>query len=108
MMNWYIGRQKNKTISHDYHVAFFITTKRKKFEDVDWHEQTGKGGIKGIIWAKNCLIDFINSRKDWKEYGSRIFVGGSDTRRQKIYERSLIPIGFVKEKSWKCRLVYEI
>lgn len=76
----------------EYYVTFFITSKRKKgFQKLI---TTGKDGIKSLLWAKECLIDAIKYLKEFKSDAKYIIVGADDERRRKVYQRSLIPLGF--------------
>ena len=45
-------------------VTLYITTKRK--DGFQYRTETGKDGIKPLIWAKDCLIDFLKYAK--KQY----------------------------------------
>lgn len=74
-----------------FNVVFFITTKRKK--GYQYKQQTGKDGIRSLIWAKQCLEDWIsNCRKTHS--GKVLEIYHDDKRRAAVYERYLVPIGF--------------
>lgn len=76
-----------------FHVLFFITTKRRS--GFQYLKQTGRDGIKSLLWAKSCIADFINKFKEKYRYLT-IRIYADDKRRMKTYERGLIPIGFKK------------
>lgn len=76
-----------------FNVKFFITTKRSK--GYQKFKQTGKDGITSLLWAKKCMIDFIEDFKE-RYHGSVIRVYGDDVRRVNVYERGLTSIGFKK------------
>lgn len=50
-----------RTIQGTINFCFFITTKRK--HGYQEGKTTGKDGIKSLLWAKQCLLDFINYAK---------------------------------------------
>lgn len=76
-----------------FYVTFFITTKRVKgYQSL---KQTGKDGIKSLLWTKYCIIDFIDKFKD-KYHRSVIKIYADDVRRLNVYERGLTEIGFKK------------
>lgn len=101
-VNHYLYKSRNEynqiivcEIYRDIHehinFTFYITSKRKRgFQE---GKITGKDGIKSLIWAKNCLLDFIKYAKH--HYPKDIItIWATDKRRYKVYERSLIPLGF--------------
>lgn len=71
--------------------SFFITTKRK--EGYQHLQMTGKDGIKSLVWAKKCLLDFIEFAK-WKYKYDTLVVSADDEKRRRVYEKVLIPLGF--------------
>lgn len=74
-----------------YNVAFHISSKRRRgYETL---QQTGTDGLKSLMWAKSCLIDFIST---YKGKIKTIRVKADDNRRFKIYQRSLKDLGFIK------------
>ena len=68
-------------------VTFYIATKRKN-------------GMKSLSWAKQCLMNFINNNI-WRNFlkGKVLLVYPANNRLRRIYERSLIPIGFKVAKN---------
>jgi hypothetical protein len=71
--------------------SFYITTKRKS--GFQYGKVTGKDGVKSLLWAKKCLLDFISfSKRKFK--GFILIVHPDDNRRRKVYEHYLIPLGF--------------
>ena len=79
----------------DFWVCFFITSKRKKgYQKL---QQTGKDGLRSLLWAKNCVLDRIsNYGKQYK--GCRLCISHDDKRRAEVYKRSLSSIGFEESK----------
>jgi len=84
---WYYPYD-NKDI---YYTKFYIVNKRK--HQYRFKEQTGTDGIKSLLWAKQCLINFINDGIN-KTRDNIIVIGWDDKRRRDVYVRALIPIGF--------------
>ena len=74
-----------------YYVKFYIVNKRK--HHYKFKEQTGTDGIKSLLWAKQCLMNFIDNVIN-KNRNNIIVVGWDDKRRRNVYVRALIPIGF--------------
>lgn len=87
--------------------SFYITTKRKKgFQN---NISTGRDGIRSLIWAKNCLIDFLNifNERRWGIDVNKLVVSATDKQRFNVYKRALIPLGFKVGKSKEKYLYYE-
>ena len=83
-------------------VTFYITTKRK--DGYQHGKETGKDGIKPLIWAKDCLIDFLKyAKKQYRHKQLRIYA--DDKQRYRIYAHYLIPLGF-KEVRDKNKYLY--
>ena len=84
---WYY--QKKRRI--DWYICFDIADKRKnKFK---YEQQTGTDGIKGLLWAKNCIKDFIKNEIR-KDVDNVIIVQWDNNKRRKVYERGLKELGF--------------
>jgi len=79
-----------------YNVCLAIRHKRKTNV---FGKQTGKCGLEGLLWAKNKIVEFESFIKD--EYPNikiKIHVHWSDSKRRKVYERSLSKMGYVYER----------
>ena len=87
--NWNSSKPKNI-----WKVCFYITNKRKK--GFQYLTETGKDGIKSLIWAKNCLIDFIEFCKNsrYSTYENVIIIQFDDIRRRNVYNYGLKSLGF--------------
>lgn len=85
-------------------VKFNVATKRKHgFRE---GEITGKDGIKSFVWAKYCIIHFLDNYSTISRLKDKVLViYPANARLRKIYERSLIPLGFKINKS-KYRELY--
>ena len=74
-------------------VSFCVMTKRKHgfLENVS----TGKSGISSLLWAKNCLKDFISWAKISGFYtGWEISIFPSNKQRKIVYDYGLKDLGF--------------
>lgn len=77
--------------SNHFNFSFCIKQKRKwNFPD---GEITGKDGIKSLVWAYRCLLDCIDFL-EWRYPHSTLHIYGDTRRKQKIYNRYLLPLGF--------------
>lgn len=94
-----------RTYNETLNFAFYITTKRK--HGYQEGKITGKDGIKSLLWAKKCLLDFIDYAK-WKFPGDSIEVYPDDERRRKVYEYALLPLGFKIMKDKYKTLIYKL
>lgn len=88
-----------------FYVEFYITTKRK--DGFQTRKQTGKDGVKSLLWAKNCIVKFIEEFGE-KYQGYTIRVYANDTRRLNTYERGLKDIGFRKSYSKPFYMFYKL
>lgn len=73
-----------------YYMSFTI--------DGKWQNKiVGKAGLSSMLWAKQCLLDFITnflSDNLHKSIKFNVCVRTSEKRRRAIYKRSLYPLGF--------------
>ena len=72
-------------------IIFYITDKKR--HKYKFLEQTGKDGIKSLIWAKKCLLDFINNQID-KRVDNQIVIYWDNGKRFRVYEWGLKELGF--------------
>jgi hypothetical protein len=72
----------------EYYIEFWIGKRKKGFQH---GFQTGKDGIKSLLWAKDCIKDFISKPKNKR---IRIMTGWTDKRRRDIYKWGLKDLGF--------------
>ena len=94
-----------RTYDGTLNFAFYITTKRK--HGYQKGKITGKDGIKSLVWAKHCLLDFIEFAKN--EYpGNIIEVYPDDAKRRKVYEYALFPLGFTLLNNKDRSLIYKV
>ena len=75
--------------------SFYVTTKRK--HGYQENITTGKDGLRSLLWAKSCLIDFLR-KLDYENSRTsepfKLIIFASDKRRYEIYKRTLLPLGF--------------
>lgn len=94
-----------RTQDNNINFSFFITTKRKKgYQSL---MITGKDGISSLLWAKQCLLDFITFAKHWYPRDT-ITVYADEKRRQAVYERALLPLGFKVHKGKYQQLILKL
>ena len=69
-------------------VLYIMSKKKREFETL---KQTGKDGLKSLVWVKNCMKDFIDNiaKKD-----DLIIVQWDDSRRKRAYAYGLKSLGF--------------
>lgn len=71
--------------ANEYYMSFNI--------DGIWQNKVvGKSGLSSLLWAKKCLLDYIDYMKS--RFKCIIIVRASEKRRTAIYKRSLYPLGF--------------
>ncbi|WP_214780799.1 hypothetical protein [Exiguobacterium sp. s22] len=95
-----VAMQRDETVNAAmpyFYVALAIVKKRKQTysSDVFDNRITGDGGLEGLLFAKQALIDF-EGRFSLPHFA--IAVAGSDGRRQRAYERYLTRLGYRKER----------
>ena len=79
----------NKT----YNITFKINTKRK--HGYQYLKQIGKDGLKSLIWAKNCIKYFIESKLKENDL---ITIYADDIQRFNVYTRGLKDLKFYISK----------
>ena len=83
----------NCNFSHDAHWYVVFHIKDKKRHNYKFREQTGTDGLKSLIWAKQCIKDFIeNFINDGKKH--TIIIYWDDAKRKKAYVRYLRDLKF--------------
>lgn len=71
-------------------VSMWIGKRKRGYEYLN---QTGRDGLKSLIWAKKCIIDFMENGP--RNYGkNHILIAWDDNRRKRSYIRGLSDIGF--------------
>lgn len=74
-----------------WYVMFYISDKRK--HKYQFLKQTGKDGIKSLLWAKRALIDFIDKNIN-RDVDSQIVIYWDNGKRKRVYEYGLKALGF--------------
>lgn len=75
-----------------WNIEFFVTSKKRKgFQTL---VSTGKDGIKSLIWAKNCIEDFIKLKESDELFHNSILVNWDDSKRKRVYVYGLSKLGF--------------
>ena len=76
---------------YDWFVVFDIVDKKK--HKYHFRQQTGTDGIKSLLWAKECLKDFIENQIR-KDVDNAIIIYWDDSQRKRVYARGLQDLGF--------------
>jgi hypothetical protein len=73
-------------------VCFWVGKRKKGYQ---YMQQTGKDGVKSLLWAKGCIVDFIKKhgmlKTSKKNY---LCIYWDDRRRKETYYRGLKDLGF--------------
>ena len=88
-LNLVVQREAYGKTIHWY-VVFWIGKRNKGFQ---YLKQTGKDGISSLLWAKECIVDFLQNVKK-TENPQYLCIGWDDTRRKKVYLYGLRDLGF--------------
>lgn len=86
-------------------ITFYITTKKRNGFQED--EITGKDGVKSLLWAKKCVLDFIE-RYGTRFKGCKLCIHATDERRFNVYKRYLQSCGFREVLNGKRILMIEL
>ena len=65
----------------------------KNYKGYEYKNQTGRDGLKSLLWAKRCLIDFMDKLIECGKT-QHILIGWDTTSRKKAYYRGLYDLGF--------------
>lgn len=78
-----------------YYNIYLVISNKKKSRDNTYLKQTGKDGVKGLLWAKRKIIEFEEFiKEEHKESSIMICTRWDDNRRRNVYERGLRDIGY--------------
>lgn len=84
-------------------VCFWIGKRNKCYQ---WMNQTGHDGIKSLIWAKSCIVEFIEKYKLEKHSKTcHICINWDDNHRRNVYARGLKDLGFEFKRICKKKLL---
>lgn len=70
-------------------VVFWIGKRKQGYQ---YKKQTGNDGLKPLIWAKSCLVDFMSKLNDGKRH--HVCISWDDNKRKRVYARGLSDLGF--------------
>ena len=80
-----------------YNIYLEIFNKKKEIGNNPQHlKSTGRDGVKGLLWAKQKVIEFEEYILDNNRYNDKIIIycHWDDKRRRDVYERGLNKIGY--------------
>lgn len=74
-----------------WNVCLWIGKHSKGYQKL---KQTGKDGLKSLLWAKKCIIDFINNIPKDKNKKHYLIVRWEDSKRRDAYRWGLKGLEF--------------
>lgn len=76
---------------HEYWVGYTVSNKRDVNSDKVYLGNTGRDGLYSLLWAKECIKDFIKYEcRDVTD----IYIEADDSKRFRVYKRGLRDLGF--------------
>lgn len=83
------------TDSKRYYSIYLVTSHKRKQADSTYGIATGKDGFKGLLWAKNKIIEFETFIKEkYPNIPIIIPCFWTDNKRREIYRRGLSNLGY--------------
>lgn len=73
-----------------WNVVFWVGKNSRRYE---YNQQTGRDGLRSLLWAKRCLVHFMTT-VERNHLRQHLLVGWDNNRRKKTYERGLRDLGF--------------
>lgn len=87
--------QEEWSKSKYYYNVYLVTSNKRKSSDNTYLKSTGKDGLKGLIWARQKIIEFEQYIKTiHKNTPVVIYMGWDDNRRRDAYEKGLKKLGY--------------
>lgn len=94
----YIEFQQEESNKYTYYGIYLEIFDKKKsiYNNDSCCKSTGKDGIKGLLWAKQKIIEFEEYILGNNRYNHKIIIYclWSDNRRRDVYERGLTKMGY--------------
>ena len=88
-----------------WNVVLWVGKKKRGYQ---FGVQTGRDGLKSLLWAKRCLIDFMD-RLERHGKNHHLIINWDDNRRKKTYMRGLSDLGFrlnrIEQRIWLHKVV---
>ena len=86
----------NECRSNDrcYYGVYLVIMNKKKSEDNTYLKNTGKDGLKGLIWAKRKIQEFEVFIKEENKVPTTIYCKWDDNRRRNAYAYGLNKLGY--------------
>ena len=117
----FVATEYHKELKKDirFYISFGIANKKKQLREWLFGEHvnlgsctTGRCGLEGLIWAKRKLIELEKELLSvyQEDQPVSIWVQWSDTRRKKVYQHYLQPLGYqiVIDPEWGMALTKNI
>ena len=87
--------QEDWSKSKYFYNIYLVTSHKRKQADFIYGQQTGKDGLKGLLWAKDKIIEFEEYIKQkYSDIPIIIYCCWTDNRRRNVYERGLRKLGY--------------
>ena len=77
-----------------YYGIYLVTMNKKKSEDNTYLKNTGKDGLRGLIWAKRKIQQFEIFIKEENKFPITIYCTWTDNRRRNTYAYGLNKLGY--------------
>lgn len=78
-----------------YYNVWLVISDKKKSANNTYLKAMGRDGLKGLLWAKQCVTDFEEFIKEEKDgYTVTIYTYWDDNRRRDVYHRGLKKLGY--------------
>ena len=87
-----------------WYVCFWIGKNKRGYEALT---QTGKDGVKSLLWAKQCIKDFMKL-KSGSVKPQHLCITWDNGRRRDTYFRGLSDLGFVFKYLYGEKYLYKL
>ena len=77
-----------------YYGIYLVIMNKKKSEDNTYLKNTGKDGLRGLVWAKRKIQEFEIFIKEENKLPITIYCTWSDNRRRNTYAYGLNKLGY--------------
>lgn len=92
-----------------YFSIWLVLSDKRKGTANTYLKSTGKDGLKGLLWAKQNVIDFEEFIKEELDgYTVTIYTQWDDNRRRDTYHRGLSRLGYRYDKVFGCKALSKI
>lgn len=87
--------QEDETHKKYYYNIYLVISHKRKQESSNYMKITGKDGLRGLLWAKQNIIEFEQFISEIRKgYDIIIYCNWDDNRRRNVYEYGLKKLGY--------------